>query len=189
MTPGDTNPARYSTRSRISAAVLALVVAGAGAPAIYNQVLTEKEGSRTTAYLDSAGIWTICRGLTRIYGRPVVKTDKLAQAECDRLDGIEQARGLAEMQSLVRPEVWVTLTPAARAGLASWCVHNLGAAKCKTSTALRKLNEGHRNEACAAITLWIKDGGKDCRDRANGCFGQVDRRQLEDEMCLFGSQP
>lgn len=185
MTPGNADPQRYKGRSRISAAVAALILAGAGAGAIYKQVLDEKEGSRTKAYLDGAGIWTVCRGLTRIYDRPVVPADRLTVAECDRLDELEQAKGLEEMRLLVKPEVWETLSPAARAGLASWCVHNIGASKCSKSTALRRLNEGKRNEACAAITLWIKDGGKDCRDRANGCFGQVDRRQLEDELCLL----
>jgi len=167
--------------------VLALVAAGASAPVIYQQFLDEKEGSRTVAYLDSASIWTICRGLTRIYGRPVAKDDRLTQAECDRLDAEEQAKGLAEMQTLVRPEVWAGLSPAARAGIASFCVHNIGATKCKSSTFLRLLNEGKRNEACGEITRWIRDGGRDCRIRANGCFGQVDRRMQEDELCLVGA--
>lgn len=188
MTPGDKNPNRYRNRTLLSVALAGLIAAGASTTDIYKQVLDEKEGSRTTAYLDSAHIWTICRGLTKIYGRAVRSTDKLAQEECDRLDAAEQVKGLAEMESMVKPDVWRTLSPAARAGLASWCVHNLGASKCRTSTALRELNAGHRNEACAAITLWIKDGGKDCRDRANGCLGQVNRRQLEDELCLVGSQ-
>lgn len=184
MIPGDKTPGRYSLKSRLSAAVLALIAAGASAPVIYEQFLHEKEGSRTSAYLDSAGIWTICRGLTRIYDRPVVKGDRLTPAECDRLDAEEQARGLAEMQSMVRPDIWAGLSPAARAGIASFCVHNIGAAKCGASTFLRLLNEGRRNEACGEITRWIRDGGKDCRIRSNGCFGQVDRRMQEDELCL-----
>lgn len=185
MLPGDKNPRRYSAKSKLSAAVLALAALGAGTQAIYQQFLDEKEGSRTTAYLDSAGIWTICRGLTRVDGRPVFKGQKLTQARCDELDAEEQARGLAEMERLVRPEVWRGMSPAARAGTASFCVHNIGASKCRTSSFLRLLNEGRRNEACAAITLWIRDGGRDCRIRGNGCFGQVDRRQQEDELCLM----
>jgi GH24 family phage-related lysozyme (muramidase) len=57
------------------------------------------------------------------------------------------------------------------------------------STFLRLLNAGQRNEACAEITKWIKDGGRDCRVRANGCAGQVDRRMQEDELCLVGVLP
>ena len=49
-------------RYGLSAAVLALIGAGASAPEILDQFLDEKEGNHTTAYRDGAGIWTICRG-------------------------------------------------------------------------------------------------------------------------------
>ena len=185
MKPGDKNPARYGKKTFISAALAALIASGAGVNAIYNQVLDEKEGERLVAYYDGKRIATICGGLTRIYGRPVVITDKLTQAQCDELDGAEQAKGLADMRKLLGAEIWDKLSPAAQAGLASWCAHNLGITKCADSTAIREFRRGNRNEACAAITLWIRDGGKDCRDRANGCLGQVSRRQLEDELCLI----
>ncbi len=42
----------------LSAAVLALIGAGASAPEILDQFLDEKEGNHTTAYRDGAGIWT-----------------------------------------------------------------------------------------------------------------------------------
>ncbi len=48
----------------LSAAVLALIAAGASAPEILDQFLDEKEGNHTMAYRDGAGIWTICRGAT-----------------------------------------------------------------------------------------------------------------------------
>lgn len=183
MTPGNRDPGRYR-KSTLTAAVAALIAAGASTPVIYQQFLAEREGTRMVAYLDSANIWTICQGLTRIYGRPVAKGDRLTRDECARLDAEEQARGLVEMARLVRPEVWAGMSPAARAGTASFCVHNIGPGKCQQSTFLRLLNEGRRNEACAEITKWIRDGGKDCRDPAAGCRGQVDRRQQEDELCL-----
>lgn len=41
----------------LSAAVLALIAAGAPAPDILDQFLDEKEGKHTTAYRDGAGIW------------------------------------------------------------------------------------------------------------------------------------
>ena len=66
---------------------------------------------------------------------------------------------------------------------------NIGATKCRASTFLRLLNDGRRNEACGEITRWIRDGGRDCRIRANGCAGQVDRRMQEDELCLVGAAP
>ncbi|EMO8322693.1 lysozyme, partial [Escherichia coli] len=59
-------------RYGLSAAVLALISAGAPAPEILDQFLNEKEGNHTTAYLDGAGIWTICRGAILVDGKPVV---------------------------------------------------------------------------------------------------------------------
>lgn len=183
MQPGNTNPQRYS-RSTLSKAIAALIAAGASAGAIYSQFLHEREGTRLVAYPDGVGIWTICSGLTRINGRPVRKGDTMSAEECRRADEQVQREGLARMQALVRPEVWAGLSEPAKAGIASFCIHNIGEAKCRASTFLRLLNEGRRNEACAQITLWIRDQGKDCRVRANGCAGQVDRRMQEDELCL-----
>ncbi|QLV00266.1 lysozyme [Escherichia marmotae] len=56
----------------LSAAVLALIGAGASAPEILDQFLDEKEGNHTTAYRDGSGIWTICRGATMVDGKPVI---------------------------------------------------------------------------------------------------------------------
>lgn len=188
MTPGNKDPNRYKGRRTLSAAVLALIAAGAGAPAIYQQFLHEKEDTRLVAYQDGKRIWTICGGLTRIYGRAVRPDDRLTADECKWLDSGEQARGLVEMRKLVKPEIWATMSPAAKAGTASFCIHNIGGDKCKPSTFLRKLNAGDRNGACAEITRWIMDSGQDCRIRSNGCAGQPVRRVQEDQLCLEGSQ-
>lgn len=189
MTPGDKTPGRYANKTTLSVAVAALIAAGASAPVIYQQFLEEKEGVRLVAYQDGKGIWTICSGLTRIYGRPVVKEDKLSATECKLLDAEIQEEGLREMPTLVAPDVWNGLSPAAQAGVASFCWHNIGPTKCKDSTFLRLLNEGDRNGACGEVTRWIRDNGKDCRIKSSNCGGQVLRRMQEDELCLVGSQP
>ncbi|HAJ6418026.1 TPA: hypothetical protein HNC25_13160 [Escherichia coli] len=46
-------------RYGLSAAVLALIAAGASAPEILDQFLDEKEGNHTTAYRDGAGIFSV----------------------------------------------------------------------------------------------------------------------------------
>lgn len=189
MTPGDKNPNRYRNKTFISVAVAGLIAAGATVHTILDQVLEEKEQTRLVAYQDGKGIWTICKGLTRIFGRPVARNDRLTAGQCKDLDQEEQSRSIAEVRRLVGEEVWASLSEPAKAGLVSWCGINLGLSKCATSTAIRELKAGRRNEACAAITLWIKDNGKDCRDRVNNCAGQVPRRQLEDELCLIGDTP
>ena len=71
----------------LSAAVLALIGAGASAPEILDQFLDEKEGNHTTAYRDGAGIWTICRGAILVDGKPVIPGMKLSKEKCDRVAG------------------------------------------------------------------------------------------------------
>jgi lysozyme len=58
------------SKTKLSAAVLGLVLAGAPASVILDQFLNEKEGNSLTAYKDGSGIWTICRGATRVDGKP-----------------------------------------------------------------------------------------------------------------------
>jgi len=187
--PGNKALNRYAATG-LTAAVLALVAAGASDVEIMGQFIGEREGSRQVAYLDGGStsvrrIWTICKGLTHIDGKPVTPDMKLSKAECDRHDKKELQATLNELERIVAPEVWSTLTPPARAGIASFCTYNIGSPKCRGSTFLKLLNAGKRNEACAQITLWIRDGGKDCRVDSS-CRGQVERRMQEDELCLHG---
>ena len=190
MTPGNKTVGRYSAKSKLSAAVLALVVAGGSALEIMDQFILEREGSRQVSYLDGGSttvkrIWTICKGLTNIDGKPVTPDMRLTKAECEKHDHKELQATLDELERIVLPQYWTKLSEPAKAGIASFCTYNIGATKCRNSTFLKLLNSGApANDYCAQITNWIRDGGKDCRVRANGCAGQVDRRQQEDELCL-----
>lgn len=187
MTPGNRDPRRYR-KTALSAAMVALIAAGASAPQILDQFATEKEGLRLAAYQDGAHVWTICKGLTVYEGRAIYKGMTLTPAQCETADRAFFERDLREARDIIRPEVWITLSEPARAGLADM-VHNLGKAKARDSTAVRLLNAGKRNEGCAAITLWIRDGGKDCRKAGSGCQGQPIRRMQEDELCLMDNTP
>lgn len=169
-------------KKSLSAAMLALIAAGASAPALMHQFQKEKEGSSLTAYQDAGGIWTICGGVTRVDGKPVVKGMKLTAAQCDAIDRAEQAKALA----WVDKNVHVPLTNPQKVGIASFCPWNIGPGKCFPSTFYRKLNAGDRKGACAEMKRWIFDGGKDCRIRSNNCFGQVERRDQESELTCWG---
>ncbi|EED1400230.1 lysozyme [Escherichia coli] len=169
-------------RYGLSAAVLALIAAGASAPEILDQFLDEKEGNHTTAYRDGAGIWTICRGATRVDGKPVVPGMKLSKEKCDRVNAIERDKALAWVEKNIR----VPLTEPQKAGIASFCPYNIGPGKCFSSTFYRKLNTGDRKGACAEIRRWIYDGGQDCRIRSNNCYGQVSRRDQESALACWG---
>lgn len=167
--------------SNLSKAVLGLIAAGATAAVIMGQFLDEKEGSSLRAYQDGVKVWTACRGVTK----GVTKTSVFTKAQCDEMNASEMGKALDELDTLITIE----LSEPARAGVASFCTYNIGATKCRGSTFLRLLNEGKRLPACDQILLWIKDGGKDCRIRSNNCFGQVERRAQERELCLMGDAP
>ena len=166
----------------LSAAVLALIAAGAPAPDILDQFLDEKEGNHTTAYRDGAGIWTICRGATRVDGKPVLPGMKLSKEKCDRVNAIERDKALAWVEKNIK----VPLTEPQKAGIASFCPYNIGPGKCFPSTFYRRINAGDRRGACEAIRWWIKDGGRDCRIRSNNCYGQVSRRDQESALACWG---
>lgn len=61
--------------------------------------------------------------------------------------------------------------------------YNVGAdAVCK-STMVRLHNAGQHAEACAQFDRWTYYQGRDCRDPANRCGGQVTRRVDERAQC------
>lgn len=172
------NKLRYG----LSAAVLALIAAGASAPQIFDQFLDEKEGNHTRAYRDGSGIWTICRGATKVGGKPVEQGMTLTKAKCDQVNAIERDRALA----WVEKNIHVPLTEPQKAGIASFCPYNIGPGNCFPSTFYKRINVGDRKGACEAIRWWIKDGGKDCRIRASNCYGQVSRRDQESALACWG---
>jgi lysozyme len=170
-----------ASKTKLSAAVLGLVLAGASAPTILDQFLNEKEGNSLTAYRDGAGIWTICRGATLVDGKPVRQGMKLTQEKCDQVNAKERDAALA----WVDKNIHVPLTEPQKAGIASFCPYNIEG-KCFPSTFYQRINAGDRKGACEAIRWWIKDGGKDCRVRSNNCYGQIERRDQESALACWG---
>lgn len=181
---GNTDRKRYATKSTLSAAVLALCAMGASAPLIFDQFLTEKEGDRLVSYPDGVGIWTICRGLTRIDGIRVTPGMALTKAQCTHYNQEHSSEAMTEMAKRVKK--WPSLSEPAKAGIASFCWTNIGWVKCKDSTFMKLLESGApANEYCAQITNWIRDAGRDCRRADSNCQGQPIRRMQEDELCLI----
>ncbi|EIR4142476.1 glycoside hydrolase family protein [Salmonella enterica] len=86
----------------------------------------------------------------------------------------------------VNKHVHIPLTEPQKAGIASFCPYNIGPGKCFPSTFYRKLNAGDRKGACAEIRRWVYDGGKDCHNRENQCYGQVIRRDQESALTCWG---
>lgn len=162
--------------TNLSRKVLLLIASGASAVTIATQFLHEREGDRLAAYRDSGGIYTACMGVTN----GVKAGDRFTPEQCAAKDSVAVQTAAAEVQRMVT----VPMSEPERAAVISFCAYNIGPGKCSDSTFLRKLNAGDRAGACAEIKRWIFDGGKDCRIKGNNCYGQVIRRQQENELCL-----
>lgn len=170
------------SKTKLSAAMLALLASGATAPILFDQFVSEKEGNVLVAVVDPGGIWSICHGVTVIDGKRVVKGQTATEAQCKKVNAIERDKALAWVDRNIK----VPLTEPQKVGIASFCPYNIGPGKCYPSTFYKKLNSGDRIGACAEIKRWIFDGGKDCRIRSNNCFGQIERRNQESALACWG---
>ncbi|QCT20823.1 lysozyme [Jejubacter calystegiae] len=104
------------------------------------------EGCRLSAYQDSVGAWTIGYGHTD----GVQPGDKISQEEADRLLTEDAAAFGEEVMILVT----VPLNQNQFDALVSF-TYNLGANNLKSSTLLRRLNEGNYRAAADQFTRWV----------------------------------
>jgi lysozyme len=132
-------------KTKLSAAVLGLVLAGAPASVILDKFLDEKEGNSLTAYKDGSGIWTICRGATMVDGKSVANGVKLTQAKCNQVNAIERDKAL----SWVDRNIKVPLTEPQKAGIASFCPYNIGPGKCFPSRSISASMQVTVRETCS----------------------------------------
>lgn len=166
-----------TARSRLSAAVLALVAMGASATELTEQMVREREGRALAAYSDGVGVATICDGHTE----GVRLGDTATPEMCDAWLKTDVGIGLSAIARLVK----VPIPETTRAALGSWA-YNVGAGNAARSTLITKLNGGDRIGACEELRRWVYAAGRDCRIRSNNCRGIADRREAERELCLLG---
>jgi lysozyme len=62
--------------------------------------------------------------------------------------------------------------------------YNVGAFAFCNSTVVKRWNAEDYAGGCEAVMMWTYVGRKDCRDRANNCYGLVVRREAERKQCL-----
>ena len=118
-------------------------------------LLKKFEGLRLTAYLDSAGVWTIGYGHT---GIDVYEGLDITEEEA----GFLLETDFAWATRAVRRSVRAPLTQEQRAALIS-LTFNIGSSAWKSSTVLRRLNAENYEGAADAILMWNKitvDGKK-----------------------------
>lgn len=136
------------------------------------------EGCELTAYLDSAGVWTIGYGHAATSGRHPIphRGMTITQAEAERIFE-EDMRHFADQ---VRPLLTRKATPTQFSALVS-LAFNIGVGAFSGSTALKRFNAGDLEGAAEALQWWNKAtvGGKKVVLR-----GLVRRRTEEAAMLL-----
>ncbi|MDX2094345.1 MAG: lysozyme [Alphaproteobacteria bacterium] len=149
-------------------------------------LVPQLEGLRLGAYLDSAGIPTICYGHTA----SVRMGQTRSEAECAEL--LKGDLGVA--LAAVRRNVHQPIPESMEAALASF-TYNVGVTAFEHSTLLRLVNQGQFRDACAQMKRWncekapagLGDKTGNCKTaKRNKRFnkGLAKRRDMEVAVCL-----
>ncbi|MCQ7464467.1 lysozyme, partial [Salmonella enterica] len=97
-------------------------------------------------------------------------------AECKALLN----KDLITVARQINPYIKVDIPETTRGALYSF-VYNVGAGNFRTSTLLRKINQGDIKGACDQLRRWTYAGGKQWK-------GLMTRREVERDVCLWGKQ-
>jgi lysozyme len=153
------------------------ISAGGGALALVIGFLIAKEGFEAEAYVDVAGVNTICIGHT---GPDVQRGQRATQAICEDLLTADLDPVWTAEDNFIRNVG--ALPPYTRAAVASF-IFNVGVDAFRSSSVLRRLNAGRITEACNALLLWTK-----ARAGPQGSLvvvrGLINRRVAERQLCL-----
>ncbi|STE08327.1 phage lysozome [Escherichia coli] len=107
----------------------------------------------------------------------------LSDIGCLEIQGASLAllnKDLATVARQINPYIKVDIPETTRGALYSF-VYNVGAGNFRTSTLLRKINQGDIKGACDQLRRWTYAGGKQWK-------GLMTRREIEREVCLWGQQ-
>lgn len=159
------------TKTKITAATIAL------ATLVAIPFIHDREGDKLESYEDVVGVWTICGGVTT----GITPGVKMTQAQCDELTHSTIGKFMTQVAS----KIAVDVTPKTLAAHTSFA-YNIGVSGYGSSKALKLTNAGDLADGCRAMGNWYTAGGRDCRVRANNCYGVVARRNDEIKLCLEG---
>lgn len=161
------------TKFRVWVGVVTL--SAAGAVAIWNH-----EGYSDVAYDDGVGVWTIGLGsTTHEDGTPVRYGERttVVKALNRSLKDIERVE--AELRKCIKVPVsqneWDFAVSAS---------YNFGQRAFCNSGIVKLWNQGDYAGGCAVIKQYVYAQGKDCRIKANNCFGIIARREAEYAYCM-----
>lgn len=145
------------------------------AVALAMEVGSYYEGSRLTAYQDSAGVWTVCRGITVNVQPDTVYTE----AQCRQLERAHYLELEQAAQALyIR---WHSYNPYVQASLLDM-LFNLGVPQVRRSRHLQLANLGDLQGACAQMTRWVWAVDAQTGQKVP-LSGLKNRRQSTAELC------
>ena len=132
------------------------------------------EGYSDKPYMDLGGIWTNGFGNTVIEPEKTVTVTRALQ---------DLSQNMQKAQDAVNRCVNVTMSQHQYDAYVDF-TYNVGAnAFCKSSIA-KYANQGRVVDSCQSIMKYVYVAGKDCRNKANKCYGIVKRREEERKLCL-----
>lgn len=171
--PMDPPPSKVSGKTKAGVGIAAMI-------AIALPIYTGWEGTKTMPYKDIVGKWTVCSGDTR----NVVPGKRLTQQECDqRTKAILNEFG----EDVQKDSPGIEKSPYEWAGHTIFAA-NVGMGNYAKSSVRRLYNAGQHRNACRAIRLYGKAGGKVVTGLLNRRDG-TDERVGEYELCLVGAIP
>jgi lysozyme len=153
------------------------ISAGGGALALAIGFLIAKEGLETEAYVDIAGVNTICIGHT---GLDVQRGQRATRAICEDLLSADLDPVWAAEDKYIRNVG--ALPPHTRAAVASF-IFNIGVDAFRGSSVLGHLNAGRVTAACDALLRWTKARAGP-QGRLVVLRGLINRRVAERRLCL-----
>jgi lysozyme len=146
-----------------------IAASGSGALAIAAVLIPNFEGVRYEPYRDVVGIQTVCYGHT---GNDIMTGKKYTESECRALLN----KDLNTVARQIDPYIKYPIPETMRGALYS-VAYNIGVSAFKSSTLLKKLNQGDQIGACNELRRWTYAGGVKWK-------GLVSRREIEQELCL-----
>jgi GH24 family phage-related lysozyme (muramidase) len=148
---------------------------GIGAP-----MTLDAEGMELKPYYDSVGIKTVCGGETEF-----VEDRVYSEQECTDMFAVRYGYFSFAVAQYYNETARAVVTPEIHAAFTD-TAYNVGIPTVQKSSMIRFINEGKPVQACEAIKLYTKAGGKDCRIRSNNCHGVWQRRLKIYDLCMKG---
>lgn len=138
--------------------------------------VSQMEGNKSIPYRDIGGVWTACVGDTH----EVDPSHKYTQQECqDRLVSQLEAHNNGLIQCMPGLANSPENVHAAILDLG----YNVGVGAVCRSSIPSKMKSGDYRAACLTIGEFNKAAGRDCRIKANNCYGIVKRRDWDVALC------